>query len=332
MAAPAPRIVAPAAPPRVNRMKLESLVTGRITQPTRVLLYGTEGIGKSTFGASAPKPIFICAENGTAQLDVARFPPPNDFLDVLDALKTLATEKHDFETLVIDTLDWLEPLIFDFVCKRDGKANIEAYGFQKGQKVVALDEWRKVIRAIEAVLKAKPMHVILLAHSICKTFKNPTGEDFDRYEMAVEPKAAGLTKHWVDAVLFTSYETFAKKDTETKRVRGVDTGSRLVYTERRAAFDAKNRYSLPPEMPLSWEDYWAGVQAHAVASPEALRSEILRKAADLGPELLKVITETVEKAGANPQALAQINNRVNARLAEQANNQPQADQKESVAS
>lgn len=332
MAAPAPRIVAP---PKPSRMTLSSLVRGRLTQPTRVVLFGVEGIGKSTFGANAPKPVFLGAEDGTAQLDVARFPKPENFSEVMETLRTLTTEQHEFETLVVDTLDWLEPLVWDEAVRLAGDKDIktiEDFGFGRGY-TAAIDIWRRFLRGIEDMRKAKPMHVVLIAHSWSKAFKNPEGLDYDRYEMKLNQKAAGLLKEWGDCVLFAKYETYARVDEKTKRVRGVDTGARIIYTERRAAYDAKNRYSLPPELPLSWGDFWAAVQAGQVASPEVLRAEILRKAADLGPELLKVITETVEKAGANPQALAQINNRVNARLAEQTeNNQPQADQKESVAS
>jgi hypothetical protein len=267
-------------------MRLDKVVKGKIVQPVRVTIYGPEGVGKSTFGAGAPKAIYLGPEDGTANLDVTRFPA-------------------------------VEPMIWDHICQRDGMANVEAYGYGKGYQV-ALDEWRKLLSAIEQLRKVKPMHVVLVAHSVIKPFKNPAGDDFDRYELKLNAKASGLIKEWSDAVLFANWETFAKKDDKTKRVKGVSTGARLLYTERKAAYDAKNRYSLPEELPLSWGDFEAAVNAGAVAPVADLKAEIIRKAAELGGDIEAKILATVEKAGDNAESLALINNKCNARLAERA--------------
>lgn len=309
----APTAVRPSTPTPPPKMTLQSVIRGKLQQPTRSVLYGPEGVGKSTFGAGAPSPIFLGAEDGTGQLDVARFPQPDSFEDALEALRTLVRETHDFQTLVVDTVDWLEPLIWRHICARDKQANIEDYGYGKGY-VVALDEWRRFLAGLEAVRRAKRMHLVLIAHAWIKPFKNPAGDDFDRYELKVHAKAGGLLKEWADSVLFANYETFAKKDEKTKRVKGISTGARLLYTQRTAAYDAKNRYSLPEELPLSWADYFAAVQAGQVAPPEQLRAEIQRKAAQLGGELQKSILETLAKAGDDAAQLALINDRVNARI------------------
>jgi hypothetical protein len=297
-------------------MTLANVVKGRLQQPTRVVIYGPEGVGKSTFGANAPSPIFLGAEDGTGQLDVARLPQPHSFEDALEAVRLLTTEAHDYATLVVDTLDWLEPLVWEHICRRDQQANVEAYGYGKGY-VVALDEWRRFLSALERLRQAKRMHLVLVAHSWVKPFKNPMGDDYDRVEMKLHAKAGGLLKEWADAVLFAQYETYAKKDAGTRRVRGVSTGARILMTERTAAYDAKNRYSLPEQLPLSWADYWAGVQAGQVASPAVLREEILRKAEALPEETQVKVRETVTKASENATQLAQINNRINALLSEQ---------------
>src|SRR5689334_17219845 len=130
-----------------SRMKLANVVKGKIKRPVRVVLYGPEGVGKSTFGAGAPKPIFLGAEDGTAQLDVSRFPAPERYEDILEALRVLATDEHDYETLVVDSLDWVEPLMWNYMCKRDGQDNIVAYGYGKGFDL-AVDEWRKFLAAL----------------------------------------------------------------------------------------------------------------------------------------------------------------------------------------
>lgn len=310
----------PPQPAVASRMGLDKLVKGKQEQPRRVLLYGPEGIGKTTFGANAPSPIVLGAEDGTSQLDVTRFPKPEGWQDVLDAIRTLTTEKHEFKTLVVDTLDAIEPMLWSYLVARDHTAknqlkDIEDYGYGKGY-AKALDEWRVFLANLERLRAAKGMHIIFLAHSLIKPFKNPEGDDFDRYEMKLHTKAGGLLKEWCDAVLFANYETYAHKDEKTKRVRGVSTGARMVFTQRTAAYDAKNRYSLPEALPLSWSDFDAAATAGAVATPAALREEIERKAKEIGGELEKTILETMAKAGDDTQRLALINNRANAKLAE----------------
>ncbi|MGH8523791.1 MAG: ATP-binding protein, partial [Gammaproteobacteria bacterium] len=227
---------------------------GKQAQPLRIVLHGTEGVGKTTFAASAPSPIFIGAEDGTSQLDVVRFQSPETWQEILDAVRELETAKHEYKTLVLDTVDWAEPMLWEHICKRDGFANVEAYGYGKGYQA-ALDEWRVFLGALERMRKARGMHIILVAHSWIKPFKNPEGEDFDRYELKLNPKASGKIKEWADAVLFANHETFATEDKKTKRIKGVSTGARLLYTQRTAAFDAKNRHSLPESLPLSWEEF-----------------------------------------------------------------------------
>lgn len=307
-------------PPKPSRMTLSSLVKGKLDQPLRVLLYGQEGVGKSTFAASAPAPIFLGAEDGTAQLDVVRFPTPESWNEVLEAVATLTNEQHKFQTLVVDTLDWVEPLLWAHMIRRDRNPKndlktIEDYGYGKGYNA-ALDDWRVLLAALERLRKAKGMHVVLLAHSWIKSFKNPEGDDFDRYELKLNAKAAGLWKEWADDVLFARFEILAHKDTQTRRVRGVSTGARLIHTERTAAYDAKNRHSLPEELPLAWADYEAAVKAGKVSEPGALRAEIERKAKELGGDLEKAILETLPKAGDDVSKLVILNNKVNAKLAE----------------
>ncbi len=303
------------------KFTLNDVTRGRKQQPFRVTLFGPEGIGKTTFGAGAPNPIFLGAEDGSGQLDVARLPQPKTWGDVEHALHLLASEAHAYKTLVVDTLDWLEPLNWAFICERDRKSDIEDYGYGKGYQA-ALDEWRRFLAALER-LRAKQMHVVLLAHAWLKAFKNPEGPDFDRYELKLNLKAGGLLKEWSDAVLFANYETYAVKEDATKeakktRVRGVSTGARLLFAERTAAYDAKNRYGLPASMPLSWESFETAAVAGQPADPKVLTEEIQRKAADLGAEEKKKVLAAIGRANGDAVKLSQLNNYTNSRLAEQA--------------
>jgi hypothetical protein len=306
---------APAAapPPRQKRMTLASVTRGKIKEPYRILLYGVEKIGKSTFAAEAPAPVFIDAERGSTALDVARFPTPDSWQDVIDAIQELETGDHKHQTVVLDTVDWIETLLWTYVCERDKKTDIEAYGFGKGY-VAALSEWRLLVAALDRLTMRRGMNVILLAHCWIKPFKNPEGDDFDRYELKLNGKAAGFLKEWPKAVLFANHETLVAKDDKTKRVRGVSTGARLIYTERTAAYDAGTRYPLPPSLPLSWAEFQAAAESGTERAAE-LRAEIEKKAQALGGDVAARIAESLKKAGDDAEKLSQLNGWVNNQIA-----------------
>lgn len=314
---PPPRGAPPPLPPR--RMALAGIQRGPVAQPLRLLCYGPEGIGKSTLGASAPAPVFLGTEDGVGQLDVARFPEPQSWPDALDAVRELAREPHKFQTLVVDTVDWLEPLVWRHVCERDRKPNIEAYGYGKGY-VAALDEWRVFVGALEALRRARPMHVVLLAHAMVKTYKNPEGDDYDRFSLKVHDKAGGLLKEWCDAVLFANYRTHVLK--EGARAKGYDGHTRVLHTERRAAFDAKNRFGLPAELLLGWAELADAVRANSGAeAAAALRAEIARRL-PLIPDAAKraqIEKWLADEAGNSPALLRAGLNKVNALIPETSN-------------
>lgn len=306
-----------------SRMSLAKVTKGKLKKPHRIVGYGPEGIGKSSFAAGAPNPIFLPIEDGTDHLDVARLPKAETWRDAREAVRLLINEKHEYQTLVIDTLDALEALLWRHMCERDkfadekGKTplkDIESYGYGKGY-MKALEDWRGLLKDLET-LSNKGMHIVLLAHSWVKAFKNPAGEDYERYELKLHAKAAGLMKEWCGSLLFMNYETFAKKDPANakKTAKGIDTGARLIFTERRAAYDAKHRGNLPESLPLSWADFEA--ESAKDIDPKAFAKAIKRRAAELAPEVQKLIADTIEKAAGNVQSLININNRVNARLAE----------------
>lgn len=310
----------PATPAKPSRMALAQLVRGKLRHPKRLMVYGPEGVGKSTFGANATAPIFLGAEDGTASLDVTRFPAPENWHEVLEAVQTLTAEAHNFETLVVDTLDWAEPMLWDYICQRDSQPGrllrgIEDYGYGKGY-TAAVDEWRVLLSQLERLRKARSMHIVLLAHSWVKPFKNPEGEDYDRYELKLNNKAAGLLKEWSDCVLFANYETFAVEDKRTKRVKGVDNdGARIMHTSRRAAFDAKNRYNLPEHLPLSWPDFVVAVEKGESAEPAVLIAEIERKAREAGGPVETNTIEALERVKSDPSKLTQLNDWITAKLA-----------------
>lgn len=289
-------------PKATSRMTLANVKTGRLEEPFRVLLYGVEGIGKSTFAAGAPSPIFLAAEDGTGELEVARFPRPRTWGEALEAIDVLTNESHSFKTLAVDTLDWVEPLIWNDVCLRGKKSSIEDFGYGKGY-IAALDEWRLFLDRIERLQAKTSMHVILLAHAHIKTFKNPTGDDYDRYRLKLHEKAGDFVKEWPKAVLFAQYETYAHKGDKEKRARGVTTGARVVHTTYNPAWDAKNRYSLPETMPLDWAAFEAAARARQPESPEKLKSEIAELLAAADDQTRSKVEAWLGTAGDDAQKL-----------------------------
>ena len=252
-------------------MKLSSITGGRVAAPVKTTVYGVAGVGKTTFAAGAPSPIFLPIEEGTNALDVQRFPQPQTFQDVLDAVTELGTAEHKYRTLVVDTLDALEPLIWAHVCAAGKKTSIEDFGYGKGY-VAALEQWRLLLSYLERLRAKKQMNVVLIAHAAVKKFQNPEAADFDRWEMKLAGKGtSALITEWSDALLFACHEVVAATD-QKERTRGVATGSRIARTVHGAAYEAKNRYRLPDPMPLDWASYREALKAHH-AAPAATAKE-----------------------------------------------------------
>lgn len=245
---------------------LGKIQKGRQFEPPRVLLVGTEGIGKSTWAAAAPNAIFVPTEDGLGQIDCEKFPLAKTYQDVVEALTGLATEPHHYQTVAIDSVDWLERLIWDNVCRRTNKRNIEDIGYAKGY-TFALDEWREVIGLLSRC-RAKGMAVILIAHSKVEKFEDPENPAYDQYVPRLHKHAQALISEWVDAILFATRKRTVKlvegKNTDERPIGipvGADGGTRVIRTVDSPTAKAKNRYGLPPEIPLSWPAFAEGLDA-----------------------------------------------------------------------
>ncbi len=231
---------------------LKSIQKGASHLPPRILVYGVQGIGKSS--PNAPNPIFILTEDGLGLLESDHFPLCKSYTDVMDCLTVLATQEHEFETLVMDSLDWMEPLVWQHTCEINNWSSIEDAGYGKGY-VEALAFWSEYLDAINYLRNEKNMTIIQTAHATAKRFNDPTTEPYDRYQIKLQDKAAGKMLEHSDIVLFANYRVTTIKDGKDKKnVRAVGAGERVIYTEERPAFIAKNRYSLPAEMSLDWNE------------------------------------------------------------------------------
>lgn len=293
---------------------LNKVTKGKIELPHFLLIYATDGIGKSTFAAQAPSPIFVGTEDGSSNLDVARFPSAKSFADVKEAIHSLIHETHEYKTLAIDSLDWLEPLVWAEVCSEGGQKSIEEFGYGRGF-TIALTKWQQFIGQLKTLRDTKKMNIILIAHAQVKAFHDPSQpSSYDRFQLKLNDKAAALFREAVDTVLFATYETFVKKD-GTQKAKAFGDGKRVVFTERRPAFDAKNRSGLPFEIPLSWADY---IKACQTSGPDQL-SNIKQDIQDLietvtDKDLKALMSKTFIDAGDDLETLKVILNRIRARL------------------
>ena len=233
---------------------LKSILKNTAMAAPRVMVYGVEGIGKSTFGAGAPNPVYILTEDGLGSLNVDHFPLATSFQDVMDAISTLYKDNHAFETVVIDSLDWLEAIIQREIEQKYDAKDL-AYG--KGA-LIAAERWREILDGLNALRNDKGMIVILIAHTTIKRFDSPEVEPYDRYQPKLQERSNAVVREWSDAVLFANYKTIVKKDdvgfNQTNN-RGISTGERLLFTSERPAYMAKNRYNMPESIPLSWDAF-----------------------------------------------------------------------------
>lgn len=292
-----------------SRMSLASITSTRqINRPLRIALFGVPGVGKSTFAAQAPSPIFLCAEDGAGFLDAKAFPKPLSWQDVLDAVETLLRDEHPFKTLVIDTLDALESLCWEHVCRMHGGSkirSIEDFGYGKGYQH-AVEAWEQLLRRLEQLQARRGLHLVLIAHAVARDHKDPDHDAWKRWTMKLHSKSADVIAGWVDAVLFAAPEMVSKK--EGLKVRGFATGERLLYTEAAGSHEGKNRYGLPPSMPLDWAGFWTAVQqsqaavqqsqAAAVASSEAQAREVRALQTDLATLIPQLDADARDRAQA----------------------------------
>lgn len=236
---------------------INQIQRGVQSSPRRTLIYGVHGIGKSIFGAMAEEPVFIQTEDGLGNIACERFPLASRYADVVTALSELYREEHAYRTVVVDSLDWLERLIWTAVCESRGIESIEDVGYGKGY-VFALTNWREVFTGLDALRNDRGMSVILIAHAQIERFANPETDTYDRYSPRLHKQASALVQEWVDEVFFATYAVHTKATDEgfgRKRVQGIGTGERIICTTERPAHVAKNRLNLPEEMPLDYRVY-----------------------------------------------------------------------------
>lgn len=259
-------------------ISLNSLRRRSVQRPPIMILYGTRGCGKTTLACGAPDPILLAVEDGVGRLDVPHW-QTTTYTEVMEALGVLASEDHDRKTLVVDSLDRLEPQLWQATCARNNWASLESPGYGKGY-LAAMEEWREYLAAIHFLRDERGMMVIQIAHEVIRRFDSPETEPYDRYQMKLHDRASALLQEDADAVLFQTYRVSTTKSDvgfNQKVTRAIGGGNRVIYTEERPAYLAKNRMGLPSSIDLpavagatdNPQQVWSAFAKHVPETTEA---------------------------------------------------------------
>ena len=290
--------------------------SGVAKEKTRFCFYGPESVGKTTLAAGAPNPIFVDIEDGSSNLNVDRAIFDNDgfesvvpesYDDIVSFIVMLTTSDHDYKTIVIDSMDRLQSLIWDFCIKRDsgskndlnksGKkiTSIESYGYGKGYNLAA-DELRYFLRLLDGLRKRKNMDVILIGHSYVRVFHSPESDSYDRYSIRCHATFTSTIKEWVDVLGFVTFEEGSERHGDEK-AKGWSTNRRIMKLRRTAAYDAKSRIPLPSTITLPinpWPTFAAAVDRARNSTQDQILNMIRDEVTRIGDsELAKKVGKAV---------------------------------------
>lgn len=226
------------------------ITSGVISRAQKVVIYGSEGIGKTTLAASFPNPLIIDTEGGTAHIDVRRIDKPQSWDELIAVISEVAVTPNICKTLVIDTADWAEQLAVTHVCTKYRQNSIESFGYGKGFTYLA-EEFTRLFDALDRVIAAG-IHVVVTAHTKMRKFELPDEMGaYDRWEMKLSKQVAPLLKEWCDILLFLNYQTYVvTTESKSQKAQG---GRRVMYTSHHPCWDAKNRHGLPDVLDMDYK-------------------------------------------------------------------------------
>ena len=263
------------------------ITSGKAPRAQKVVIYGPEGIGKTTLASKFPDPLFIDIEDGSVHMDVKRIAPPSSWTELDGIIQEVAQTPDCCKTLVIDTADAAEKLCNMYVCSKNKWDSIESPGYGKGI-VVAAESWGSILASLDMVVRAG-INVVVIAHAAMRKFEQPDEMgSYDRWELKLSKKTAAATKEWADCVLFCNYKTYVVKDGDGKNAKGKGRGGkRVIYAQHDPCWDAKNRYGWPPELEM---DYSSINSVFEATQKPAAKTETAKK-------ICVAVSSSAEKSG-----------------------------------
>ncbi len=232
-----------------------NITKGKIDSAQKVVVYGPEGVGKSTFASFFPDPTFIDTEGSTKKLDVARTPKPGSWTMILEQVRYFRDNPGKCKTLIIDTADWAERLCVEHICSKSQKSGIEDFGYGKGYTYLE-EEFGRLLNLLEEVVE-RGVNIVVTAHASMRKFEQPDEMGaYDRWELKLEKKTAPLLKEWADMILFANYKTYVVNVDGQGAQKGKNKAQgnkRVMYATHHPCWDAKNRHDLPEELPFEFQ-------------------------------------------------------------------------------
>ena len=257
------------------------ITKGTIPSAKKVVLYGPEGIGKSTFASKFPDAVFIDTEGSTKEMDVTRVEIRPLWSDVLEAMKDLINSK-EFKTVIIDTADWAEFLCIEYTCQKANLKHIEDFGYGKGYTYVQ-ENFRSLLDLCDIAIEMG-INVVFTAHAKMRKFEQPDEMGaYDRWEMKLSKQVAPMLKEWADMVLFANYKTYVIEDDKTKSKKAQG-GKRVMYTSHHPCWDAKNRYGLDDCLPFDYKEIKSIIETKpkkAITSKPQRKNELSKEHKEL---------------------------------------------------
>lgn len=295
-----------------------NITSGKIQSAQKVVIYGPEGIGKSTLASQFPNPLFIDTEGSTKKLDVKRFEDKPSSYEMLKQQIAYVKKNPDIcGTLVIDTIDWGEQLVLDFICSHYGKKGIEDFGYGNGY-VYEKEEFGRLLNSLEEIIDLG-INVVLTAHAQIRKFEQPDEMGaYDRWELKLGKKTASqispLIKEWADMVLFANYKTFSVAVDDKGKKHKAQGGKRVLYTSHNPCWDAKNRDGLPDELPFEYAAIAHCIPNSVTRIPESPKPTQIKQPkskAEPTPEIQPQESQPAQKTQINipdgiPKALADL--------------------------
>lgn len=248
------------------------IISGKISGAHKVVIYGPEGIGKSTLASHFPRPLYIDTEGSTKHLDVSRTERPTSWAMLMEQVRYVRSDPSVCSTLIIDTADWAEQLCISDVCAKRKVSGIEDFSYGKGYVYLA-EEFGRLLNLLEEIVE-RGVNVVLTAHAKMRKFEQHDEMGaYDRWELKLQKQTAPLVKEWADMVLFANYKTMSVAADDKGKKFKAQGGRRVIYTSHHPCWDAKNRVGLKDEIPMDYSGLARFFDIDAAVAPAPVSAQ-----------------------------------------------------------